>query len=187
MICAALPAQAHAVDTVFRAVLTGAGETPPVATPGSGWARVSFNSRDYSMTVRLAFADLVGTTTVAHIHCCTATPGSGTAGAATTTPSFVGFPSGVQAGRFVATYDMVDASSYSSGFLAAHGGSARDAYETFVHGVDEGYAYLNIHTTFKGSGEIAGFLTPIPEPGTWALMAAGVALVGAAAGRRARR
>jgi hypothetical protein len=35
-----------------------------------------------TMRVPVTFADLVGTTTASHIHCCTATPGSGNVGVA---------------------------------------------------------------------------------------------------------
>ena len=45
-------------------------------------------------------------------------------------------------------------------------------------------AYFNIHTTAFAGGEIRGFLAPIPEPETYALMLAGLAAVGVAARRR---
>ena len=49
-----------------------------------------------------------------------------------------------------------------------------------------GNAYFNIHTTFDGSGEIRGQLAPVPEPETYALMLAGLGLVGLATARRRR-
>jgi hypothetical protein len=50
-----------------------------------------------------------------------------------------------------------------------------------------GNAYFNIHTTFDGAGEIRGQMIPvvaIPEPETYALMLAGLGLVGWVASRR---
>ena len=47
-----------------------------------------------------------------------------------------------------------------------------------------GNAYFNIHTTFDTAGEIRGQLVPVPEPETYALMLAGLGLVGLVAVRR---
>jgi len=47
-----------------------------------------------------------------------------------------------------------------------------------------GNSYFNIHTVYDGAGEIRGQLVPIPEPETYALMLAGLGLVGWAAARR---
>jgi hypothetical protein len=44
-----------------------------------------------------------------------------------------------------------------------------------------------MHTQFVPGGEIRGFLqaAPVPEPETWAMMLAGLGVVGAAVRRRA--
>jgi len=50
-----------------------------------------------------------------------------------------------------------------------------------------GNAYFNIHTSYDPAGEIRGQMiavTPVPEPETYALMLAGLGLVGWAARRR---
>ena len=50
-----------------------------------------------------------------------------------------------------------------------------------------GNSYFNIHTEFDGSGEIRGQLIPVPEPQTYALMLAGLGLVGLVTARRRKR
>jgi len=44
--------------------------------------------------------------------------------------------------------------------------------------------YVNLHTSVYGGGEIRGQLAPIPEPGTYALLAIGLGVIGVAARRR---
>lgn len=179
---ACMPAAAH--TQVYVATLSGAAESPPVTSTGTGRVRVTIDDHDFTMRVQATFADLVGTTTVAHIHCCTALPVTGTAGVATPVPSFPGFPAGVTAGSYDQLFDMTVASSYNPSFLAANGGNTGAAFSALITGIADGKAYLNIHSTFVPSGEIRGFLAPIPEPETYALMLAGLAAVGVAARRR---
>ena len=47
-----------------------------------------------------------------------------------------------------------------------------------------GRSYINLHTDLYPSGEIRGQINPIPEPSTYALMLAGLGLVGLATARR---
>jgi hypothetical protein len=180
LLCLSVPAAAH--EQVYAAPLLGSSEVPPNASPGNGTTTVTIDFDLFTMRVEATFADLIGTTTAAHIHCCI-DPGAN-AGVATQLPSFEGFPLGVTSGTYDHTFDMALASSYNPAFVTANGGTVATAFNALVAGLDAGQAYLNIHTSAFGGGEIRGLLTPVPEPQTWALMLAGLAAVGAVARRR---
>lgn len=172
---AALPAFAHTV--VYVGSFTGASENPPVETTGTGWARVTVDEDAMTMRVEASFSDLIGDVTAAHIHCCTAEANAGNVGVATQTPSFSGFPHGGTSGDYDVTFDMAQSTSYNPAFITANGGTVGAAFGVLITGLAEQKAYFNIHTTFSGSGEIRALLAPIPEPGTYALMGAGLVLL----------
>jgi CHRD domain/PEP-CTERM motif len=178
----ACASSAHALT--YFTDLTGPGESPPNASPGVGTATVSINEVTDIMDVNVTFSDLVGTTTASHIHCCTAVAHTGTAGVATEVPFFDSFPIGVTSGSYVHMFDLMDLTAYNPAFVAANGGTAASAEAALIAGLNAGQAYLNIHTTFKPSGEIRGFLAAVPEPSSWALMIAGFGLAGAGLRRR---
>jgi len=176
----AFAAFAPAATFDFVAYLDGPSENPPNAVPGTGWALLTWD--DIAMTYRLqtSWSGLVGTVTVAHIHCCIAPPGN--VGVATPTPTFPGFPAGVTAGSYDQTFDYTQTTSFNGTFVTNNGGTAAGAAAALLKGLNEGTAYLNIHSTFDTAGEIRGFFAPVPEPGTYAL--AGVALAALLAFRK---
>lgn len=172
---------------IYEATLTGEAEFPsPVDTDGAGTARITIDDHAMTMRVETSFSGLTGNVTIAHIHCCTAEPGVGGVGVASPVPSFPGFPAGGTSGSYGQTFDMTAAASYNPAFITANGGSIGAAFGALLSGIAGGNAYLNIHTSFVGSGEIRGFLAPVPEPETWALCLVGAGLVVAAV-RRSRR
>jgi hypothetical protein len=180
----AAPTFAHVI--VYTAVLSGAAENPPVLPPdtvGSGNAVVTLDEDLKTMRVQVTFADLTGTVTASHIHCCVAPPTN--VGVATTTPTFTGFPSGVKSGSYDHTFDMALAASYNPAFVTATG-SVDNAFQTLVNGLDAGQAYLNIHTSFRSGGEIRGYLQPVPEPQAWLTLGAGLVGLMLFAGRGVR-
>lgn len=181
---AASAANAH--TEVFKATLSGPNEFPSNASPATGTATVTLDLDLATMRVVVDFSGLLGNVTASHIHCCTNPPGFQTAGVATPTPTFPGFPSGVKSGHYDQTFNLGLASSYNGAFFTANGGTASGAMNALVTGIEQGRAYLNIHTASFGGGEIRGFLAlaPVPEPETYALMLAGLGLVGVAAVRR---
>jgi len=175
-------ANAYAHTKIYTTTLSGAAEAPPNDSLGTGTAKVTMDFDLVTMRVEVSFSGLTGTTTNAHIHCCTLP----TAGVATMQPTFLGFPSGVTSGSYDHTFDMTLATSYNPTFITASGGSVGAALSALEAGMDAGTAYVNIHSSFRSGGEIRGFLAlqPIPEPETYALMLAGLGLVGWSAARR---
>ena len=174
---------------VYSASLSGAAESPPVASAGTGTVVVTYDNLAHTLQVEATFSGLTGSVTNAHIHCCTASPFSGTAGVASTTPTFPGFPSGVTSGTYDQTFDLTSASSWNALFITGNGGTPAGAEAALAAGLLAGQAYFNIHTSFAPGGEIRGFLVGpptqgVPEPGVIALL--GVALGGLGLARRAR-
>ncbi len=100
-----MPSASQAATIVYNVVLSGAAEGPPNASPGTGFGVITFDTSANTMRVETTFSGLIGTTTVAHIHCCTTIP-SRDGRVATQTPSFVGFPPGVMSGAYDQTFDM---------------------------------------------------------------------------------
>jgi hypothetical protein len=175
-------ASASAAPIVYSASLSGGAEDPPVASTGTGFTFVTIDTVAHTLRVQASFSGLVGTVTVAHIHCCTAAPFSGNVAVASTTPTFPGFPEGVTSGSYDQTFDLSLASSYRPAFITDNGGTPASAEAALAAGLEQGRAYLNIHSTFAPGGEIRGFLAPVPAPATIALF--GAALAGLAATRR---
>jgi hypothetical protein len=177
----------QAVPITFVASLNGPSESPPNASPGTGSAIVVFDTVAHTLEVDVTFSGVLGTTTASHIHCCTAAPGVGTAGVATQTPSFTGFPLGVTSGTYTHTFDTSLTSTFNAPFVTANGGTAAGAETALLAGALAGTEYLNIHTQVVPGGEIRGFLTRVPEPSSLALLGAGLAALAGTAWRRPRR
>ncbi|MBT9496184.1 CHRD domain-containing protein [Zoogloea oleivorans] len=158
--------------------------TPEITgATGSGTATVTIDTVLHSMLVNVVFSGLSGVTTAAHIHCCTAVPGTGTAGVATQTPTFSGFPGGVSAGTYLNTFDLTLPGSWNTTFVNNNGGTPALAEVVLLAGLEDERTYLNIHTNLFPGGEIRGFLVRnVAEPGSMALL--GLAVSGLMITRR---
>ncbi len=178
-----LPSQGLTTPVTYTADLNGPSESPPNASPGTGFATVDFDSTANTLRVQTTFSDLLGNTTAAHIHAAVDPPGN--VGVATQLPFFTGFPIGVTSGTYDHTFFNIDmdASVWNPVFIAANGGTPAGAEAALGAALEQGRAYFNIHSTVFPGGEIRGFLE-VPVPATLLLFGTGLAGL---AGTRLRR
>ncbi len=175
---------AQAALLQYSVSLDGPSESPVNASPGIGSGTVNYDDSAHTLQLQVSFSGLTGTTTASHIHAPTVSPFSGTANVATTVPSFAGFPLGVTSGSYSDTLDLTSASSYNPAFISANGGTPAGAESALAAAMAGGEAYWNIHSSTFNGGEIRGFLVPVPEPSTLALLGL---VAGALLWRRRRR
>lgn len=172
----AASAQAHLVT------YTGTFVPEAVGATGTGTLVLEYDEHGNTLNIMATWSGLSGTTNNAHIHCCTAAPGTGTAGVALAQAGLLpGFPLGVQSGSYNRVIDLTQANQYGGAFLTASGGTPAQAEARLLANLASGNAYFNIHSTRFPGGEVRAFVSTVPEPGTMALvlMAAGVAVVSA--------
>ena len=158
-----LAAPAAATTFQFVTTLSSLGEPTPTSL-ATGSASVTFDDVAFTVAVDETFSGIAANMSGNHIHCCTASPGTGSASVAL---GFTGLATGTS-GQYTNTFTM-PVTNFS--FLLA--------------GVQAGKGYVNIHTpgVYSG-GEIRGFLVPVPEPSTYAIMLCGLGLIGWVAKRR---
>jgi hypothetical protein len=170
-----LPVPASHADIItLTGNLTGANEFPPTNSTGTGQATVTLDTTLHTMNVHVTFSDLVSPSTVAHIHCCLASPflTGVNVPVATTIPTFPGFPAGVMSGTYDHLFDLTADSTYNlpnvpPGNMTPNpflGTTAATAEPVFVAALLAGETYLNVHSSMFPTGEIRDFLTPVPSP-----------------------
>jgi hypothetical protein len=181
----ATAAQAHVTTFIGSFAPEAQGAT------GSGSISLEWDQDGHTLLINATFAGLSGNTSNAHIHCCTAAPLTGAAGVALASvsptppsPIIPGFPLGLKSGSYLRVIDLASTGSYTATFVTASGGTAAAAEARLMSNLSSGNAYFNIHTTTFGGGEIRAFVTAVPEPQTYALMLAGLGVLGWAARRR---
>lgn len=146
----------------------------PGAT-GNGSVDVQYDDVEHTLRIITSWTGLSGTTTVAHIHCCVAPPG--TVGVAVTPVTLPGFPVGLAAGSYTSPLiDLDEVSSFTASFLNNFGGgTVAGATSALLFGMGTGTAYFNVHSNVFPSGEIRGFLQKVPAPAPLPLMLIGLA------------
>ena len=144
---------AHAT-TIFTATLTGSQETPPVATPATGFGTFVLNDARTDLSFDVDYAGLIGGPVVgAHFH---------------------DAPVGV-AGPVVRGLDISGATSPNGAFAGVWRSTDSQPLTPFL--VDELFAdriYFNVHTATFPAGEIRGQLAAVPEPSTLLLLVSGL-------------
>ncbi len=132
------------LDPIFAAGLNGGNEVPPNESPASGSALVKIHPSGTALLFRLTVRDLTGTESAAHIHC--GVPGENG-------PVGVTIP-------FSNPTPISGGTRYQGAMTAADSGNGcgwadiADAYAA----IQAGEAYVNVHTSTFGGGEIRGQL-----------------------------
>lgn len=165
LICA-LPVGANTIT--YTAIMTGANEVPPTGSSATGLASLSLTGD--LLTVDVIFSGLTGgTASAAHIHCC-ALPGNN----APVAIPFTSFPSATS-GSYTNTFDLTLASTYTSAFITAEGGTVADAEAAILVALNDNQTYTNIHNATFPGGEIRGWIIATPEPNSLWLLCTGIA------------
>jgi CHRD domain/PEP-CTERM motif len=163
-----LPLSATAQTALYQFILTGAQEVPANTSPASGFAKLVVDADTDIVTLQLAAMNLSGALTNIDLRAA---------------------PAGSDGTSVASMF------SCCGGSLTLYGSPLPNSLQyiyqrglglqldTMIIAAPYNY-YLNVSTTAYPDGELRGQLAPVPEPGTYALMAIGVGLVGAAVRRR---
>lgn len=159
---ASFAAPAAAATLIFKTNLSGASEVPANASPGTGLATVTIDTVANTIAFNVTFSGLLGNTTMAHVHCCAS---AGTNAAVAVGPGTLPlFPLGVTSGSYSNTLNLLDAGTYTAGFVTNFGGgTVAGARNAIIAQMLNGQTYFNIHTVQFPGGEIRGQLTAAPN------------------------
>ena len=145
-----LPAATVSAQTVnMTATLSGGEENPAVLTGAVGTATVAVDTSNREIAVELRLFNIPTGTTAGHIH---------GAPRGVNGPVVIDFP--IPAGR---TGDLTLSFRVGGGQFRPNAAIGINSIEDAIQSIVGGGAYVNIHTTAFGGGEIRGQLVPVPQ------------------------
>ena len=177
----ALPLAANATILQFNTALSGANEVPPIGSLASGLATLAYDTSNDTYSFSLSAMNLSSAVTGAYVYgLANATQNGSTQIVNLLSSPFVSFPSGNTL--------LIG----GSGVVAPAGNIAPEnsyAAQSFLSALQNGLAYINVHTTSNTGGEIRGQfaqVSVVPEIEVSTMMFAGLGLMGVIALRRRR-
>ena len=178
----AAPLAAQAVTFQFTANLNSAQEVPSNDATATGLAVLFYSdgntvaAADDSYSFSLSASGLSGPITGAHIHAPAPAPA----------PAPVGVNGPVVVPLNAAPFTF----SNAGGTLLIGGADVQPPSAAFLSQLQGGQTYVNLHTAVRPGGEIRGQLfqvAVVPEPETYAMVLAGLGLIGWIGARRRSR
>jgi hypothetical protein len=184
---------ATAATYSFNAVLNAGNEVPPVSSPATGLATLVYddlgtpNVTDDTYDFAMSVFDLTGPATAYHIHGAAAAGENAPVRVSLDAAPFVSLNVG---GSLLVGGDDITAPAGIPATVSPPGPNPGYPAMSFLELLQGGLAYVNVHTAANPGGEVRGQLiqvSAVPEPGTWAMLLAGIAAIGSIVRRRANQ
>lgn len=163
----------------FSARLTGDKEVPPVDTDATGRIRLTANSQQDVLDYQLSVSNLNGVATGAHIHRGSAGTNGPIVANLNIRGTFAGASASASAGGGSAMTSTSTGGTITSADLK--GPLAGKQVSDLIKLIEDGKAYVNVHTRQHTNGEIRGQLTSLSSSDTANEDDAGSSLSGASA------
>jgi CHRD domain len=141
-------------DDQFSARLTGDNEVPPVDTDARGRVRLVVNSAQDAVDYQISFSNLNGIVTGAHIH----SGGSGTNGPIVADLNVHGAFASASAGGGGASATTSTSTGGTITSADLQGPLGGKQISDLIKIIEDGKAYVNVHTDQNPGGEIRGQL-----------------------------
>ncbi|MFL6359903.1 MAG: CHRD domain-containing protein [Nitrososphaeraceae archaeon] len=148
----------------FSARLTGDKEVPPVDTDATGRIRLTANSQQDVLDYRLSVSNLNGVATGAHIHRGSAGTNGPIVANLNIRGTFAGASASASAGGGSAMTSTSTGGTITSADLK--GPLAGKQVSDLIKLIEDGKAYVNVHTRQHTNGEIRGQLTSLSSSDT---------------------
>ncbi len=181
---------ATAATYSFNAMLNAGNEVATVSSPATGLATLVYddygtpNVTDDTYDFGMSVFNLTGPATGYHIHGAAAPGENAPVRVDLNNASFVALNMGgslLVGGNDIAVPATIPAT------VSPPGPNPGYPAMSFLELLQGGLAYVNVHTAANPGGEVRGQLlqvTAVPEPGTWAMLLAGIAAIGSVVRRR---